>query len=162
MRILSKGQPTTCRRAARGGGARADRSAARFSCRGCGARRAKRGVRAFAVRYGARDDFTGEPGSEETTPLGDLVADMRATDPFESVIHRKDRDELLAMLRLLPERYREVLVRRYALMMGAPSATRDWRVARGGGERSRQIEREGLHRLRSIAATAASVSPEPN
>ena len=77
------------------------------------------------MRYGARDDFTGEPGSEETTPLGDLVADMRATDPFESVIHRKDRDELSAMLRLLPERYREVLVRRYALMMGAPSATRD-------------------------------------
>jgi RNA polymerase primary sigma factor len=104
-----------------------------------------------------------EPVGEDTTPLGDLVADTRAIDPFESVIDREDRDELSAMLRLLPERYREVLIRRYGLNDGDAQSHEEIGERLGvGGERSRQIEREALHRLRSIAATSAGVSPEPN
>jgi RNA polymerase primary sigma factor len=110
-----------------------------------------------------------EPVGEDTTPLGDLVADARAIDPSESAINREDRDELAAMLRLLPERQRYVLIRRYGLNdMDAQSHERIGEWLGVGGERSRQIEREALHRLRSIAATwaradaSAGASPEPN
>jgi RNA polymerase primary sigma factor len=97
-----------------------------------------------------------EPVGGETTPLGDLVADARAIDPSESAIAREDRKELSAMLRLLPERHREVLIRRYGLNDGridSHAEIGEWLGV--GEERSRQIEREALHRLRSIAARSA-------
>ena len=56
-----------------------------------------------------------EPVGEDATPLGDLVADERAVDPFEIAIAREDRRQVSAMLRLLPTRHREVLERRYGL-----------------------------------------------
>jgi DNA-directed RNA polymerase sigma subunit (sigma70/sigma32) len=90
------------------------------------------------------------------TPFGDLVADERAVDPSESVIAGESRREILVMLRLLPERHREVIIRRYGLN-GTPAqshkAIGEWLGV--GEERSRQIEREALHRLRSIAAASA-------
>ena len=60
------------------------------------------------------------------------------------------------MMRLLPERHREVLIRRYGLNDRPAQSHQEigkWLAV--GEERSRQIEREGLHRLRSIAATSA-------
>jgi RNA polymerase primary sigma factor len=96
-----------------------------------------------------------QPVGEETTPLGDLTPDERAVDPSENAIARESRDEVRNMLRLLPGRHREVLVRRYGL--------NDWQAESHieigerlgiGAERSRQIEREALRRLRPIAATA--------
>ena len=60
------------------------------------------------------------------------------------------------MLALLPRRHREVLVRRYGLD-GQPEHGHDeigeWLGV--GAERSRQLEREALHRLRSAADGAA-------
>jgi RNA polymerase primary sigma factor len=94
-----------------------------------------------------------EPVSDDGTPLGDLLADMRAGDPFESAIAHESRDEVSSMLRLLPERHREVIVRRYGL--GDDGAQTHEQIGERlgvGEERSRQIEREALHRLRSIAA----------
>jgi DNA-directed RNA polymerase sigma subunit (sigma70/sigma32) len=59
------------------------------------------------------------------------------------------------MLGLLPERHREVLVRRYGLNdRHAESHTEIGERLGIGAERSRQIEHDGLRRLRSIAATA--------
>jgi DNA-directed RNA polymerase sigma subunit (sigma70/sigma32) len=59
------------------------------------------------------------------------------------------------MLRLLPERHREVLVRRYGLNdRRAESHTEIGERLGIGAERGRQIERDALRRLRSIAATA--------
>lgn len=56
------------------------------------------------------------------------------------------------MLRLLPPRHREVLVRRYGLN-NTPAQTHEqignWLGV--GEERSRQIEREALNRLRQVA-----------
>jgi RNA polymerase primary sigma factor len=96
-----------------------------------------------------------EPVGEETTPLVDLMADERAVDPSEDVIARESHHELLGMLRLLPERHREVLVRRYGLSdRCAESHTEIGERLGIGAERSRQIERDALRRLRSIAATA--------
>jgi RNA polymerase primary sigma factor len=97
-----------------------------------------------------------EPVGEDATPLGDLVPDARAGDPFEIALARESRDELASMLRLLPERHREVIVRRYGLS-GTGAQTHDHIGERlgVGQERSRQLEREALHRLRSIADASA-------
>ena len=57
------------------------------------------------------------------------------------------------MLSLLPRRHREVITRRYGLNDSRPQShdeIGDWLGV--GEERSRQLEREALHRLRSIAA----------
>jgi RNA polymerase primary sigma factor len=97
-----------------------------------------------------------EPVGDDATPLGDLVADVGAGDPVESAIAQETRDEVSSMLRLLPERHREVIVRRYGL--GDHRAQTHEQIGKRlgvGEERSRQIEREALHRLRSIAATSA-------
>jgi RNA polymerase primary sigma factor len=97
-----------------------------------------------------------EPVGEDATPLGDLLADVRAGDPVESAIARESRDEVSSMLRLLPERHREVIVRRYGLSDGGAQTHEQIGGRLGvGEERSRQIEREALHRLRSIAAASA-------
>jgi len=53
------------------------------------------------------------------------------------------------MVRLLPHRHRTVLVRRYGLVDDrAQSHTEIGRSLGVGAERSRQLEREALHRLR--------------
>jgi RNA polymerase primary sigma factor len=97
-----------------------------------------------------------EPVGEDATPLGDLVADVRARDPFESAIARESRDEVSSMLRLLPQRHREVIVRRYGLSdAGAQTHEQIGERLGVGEERSRQIEREALHRLRSIVPPSA-------
>jgi RNA polymerase primary sigma factor len=97
-----------------------------------------------------------EPVGEDATPLGDLVADVRAGDPFESAIAAESRDEVSSMLRLLPERHREVIVRRYGLSADGVQTHEQIGERLGvGEERSRQIEREALRRLRSIAASSA-------
>ena len=90
---------------------------------------------------------------EDTTPLGDLIGDERAVDPPAEVIARESRNEVRTMLRLLPERHREVITRRYGMNDGRTQSHEEigeWLAV--GAERSRQLEREALHRLRSIAA----------
>ena len=96
-----------------------------------------------------------EPIGEDPTPLGDRVADERAEDPSESAIACEDRQQVTAMLRLLPPRHREVLVRRYGLNHRAQSHQEIGQSLGVGEERSRQIEREALHRLRVVACPPA-------
>jgi RNA polymerase sigma factor (sigma-70 family) len=97
-----------------------------------------------------------EPVGEDATPLGDLLADPRAGDPLDSAIAHESRGEVASMLRLLPERHRDVIVRRYGLSgEGAETHEQIGERIGVGEERSRQIEREALHRLRSIAASSA-------
>jgi RNA polymerase primary sigma factor len=91
---------------------------------------------------------------EDSRPLLELVADQSAVDPSQNVIEHENRDEVKAMLRLLPARHREVLVRRFGLSGAREQSHAE--IARWlgvGEERSRQLEREALHRLRSIAHT---------
>jgi len=97
-----------------------------------------------------------EPVGDGATSLGDLLADEHAVDPSERAIARERRHEVSAMLRLLPERHREVLIRRYGLNDGPAQSHEEIGQWLGvGEERIRQIEREALHRLRSIAAPSA-------
>jgi RNA polymerase primary sigma factor len=96
-----------------------------------------------------------EPVGDDATPLADLIADPRAVDPSESVIAREERDEVAAMLLLLPSRHREVLARRYGVDGGRVQSHKEIGRRLGiGEERSRQIERESLQRLRTIASAS--------
>lgn len=111
-----------------------------------------RSLRSAARVTASLDEVVGE----DRTPLGDLVADENAVDPTESAMAYEDLREVSAMLRLLPERHREVLVRRYGLNQRQGQSHEEIGEWLGvGEERSRQIEREALHRLRSIAGTSA-------
>ena len=93
------------------------------------------------------------PIGEDTASLGDLIGDERAVDPPEEAIAQESRDEVRTMLRLLPKRHREVITRRYGINDGrAQSHEEIGESLAVGAERSRQLEREALHRLRSIAA----------
>jgi RNA polymerase primary sigma factor len=110
-----------------------------------------------SLRAAARvTDSLDQPIGEDPTPLGDLVADERSIDPSEVAIARENRHEVTEMLRLLPERHRQVLVRRYGLDGAPPETHEEIGESLGVGEqRSRQIEREALHRLRSVAPVSA-------
>jgi RNA polymerase primary sigma factor len=97
-----------------------------------------------------------EPVGEDATRLGDLIADPGSVDPSEAALARERHDEIVAMVRLLPKRHREVLVRRYGLDgRRADSHEEIGRRLGLGEERSRQLERESLHRLRSIPAASS-------
>jgi RNA polymerase primary sigma factor len=93
-----------------------------------------------------------ESAGDETAPLGELIGDDTSSAAFRSVEDRETSQRLWSMLRLLPERQREVIVRRYGLR-GGVAETHDAIGARlgVGEERSRQLERQALHRLRHMA-----------
>jgi hypothetical protein len=94
--------------------------------------------------------------NEGSTALVELLADPQAVDPLQSAIEREQRDDLSAMLRLLPQRHRRVLAGRYGL--DGKSVQSHEQIGRRlgvGEERSRQVEHESLHRLCSIPTTLA-------
>ena len=98
-----------------------------------------------------------EPVGEEDTPLGELVADYRAADPSERAVASDESRRVRRMLRLLPQRHRDVVVRRYGFDLQAPQSHEQIGAWLGVGEdRSRQLEREALHRLRTIATAQAA------
>ena len=98
-----------------------------------------------------------EPASEDGAPLGELVADHDAVDPSERAVACDESRTVRGMLRLLPQRHRDVVVRRYGLGEDAPQSHEQIGASLGvGEERSRQLEREALHRLRTIATAQAA------
>jgi DNA-directed RNA polymerase sigma subunit (sigma70/sigma32) len=63
------------------------------------------------------------------------------------------------MVGLLPDRHREVLLRRYGLEGEEPATHAEIGACLGvGEERSRQLEREALHRLRSLGDGARAAA----
>jgi RNA polymerase primary sigma factor len=83
---------------------------------------------------------------------GELIADPGCIDPADHAAANQDRAEVWVMLRLLPERHREVLLRRYGLGRSRAQSHHEIGEWLGlGEERSRQLEREALHRLRELA-----------
>jgi RNA polymerase primary sigma factor len=88
---------------------------------------------------------------EDGTPLRELVPDAGAMDPWLHLDEQETRRQVWLMLGLLPKRHREILIRHYGLD-GEPPQTHA-ELATGldvGQERSRQLEREALHRLREL------------
>jgi len=98
-----------------------------------------------------------EPIGEDGASLESQVADDTVEDPSERLIAAEESTDVRGMLSLLPERYRAVLIRRYGLNRQPPQSHEqigEWLGV--GAERSRQIEREALHRLRTVAAAKAA------
>ena len=92
-----------------------------------------------------------EPVGVHGCPLSDLLADRRAVDPWEHTTERETRHRLWSMLDTLPDRHREVLLRRYGLRGEQPETHAQIGSKLGvGAGRSRQLECEALHRLRSL------------
>jgi RNA polymerase primary sigma factor len=108
--------------------------------------------RVRALRDAARvtaslDQQVGEDG----TALGDLVPDTAAADPWLHLDEQETHRQVWSMLRFLPKRHREILVRRYGLQGGRAQSHAEIAAAvEVGQERSRQLEREALHRLREL------------
>jgi RNA polymerase primary sigma factor len=90
--------------------------------------------------------------SDDGGTLVELLPDPAAVDPFGRAAEHETRRQLWSMLSALPARHRAVLVRRYGLDGEGSRTHAEVAAALGlGDERSRQIEHEALHRLRSRA-----------
>ena len=90
-------------------------------------------------------------GSEEDgLELGELVEDERASDLAGEVMHEMETEGLQAAIEGLPERHRDVLVRRYGLEDQKPATlaelSEELKVSR---ERVRQLQREAERMLRN-------------
>jgi RNA polymerase primary sigma factor len=91
-----------------------------------------------------------QPVGEDSTALGELIADPQAVDALQSAIEHEQRDDVSALLRMLPPQHRQVLAGRYGLDGNGVESYRQIARRLGvGEERSRQIEHESLRRLRS-------------
>jgi RNA polymerase primary sigma factor len=111
-----------------------------------------------ALRGSARATVSlDEPVGDDGTPLGEIVADDQAADPFESAVADEDSRTVTNMLKLLPERHRNVIVRHYGLGGQTPQSHELIGASLGvGEERSRQLEHEALHRLRTVSTARAA------
>jgi len=93
------------------------------------------------------------PVGADGTPLVELVADPDPADPWRRLDERETRRRAWSLLRVLPRRHREVLVRRYGLVGGVEQTHAQIGAALAiGAERSRQLEHEALRRLRVLEA----------
>jgi RNA polymerase primary sigma factor len=91
------------------------------------------------------------PVDEDRSELGELIADDGVGDVAELAEDRERRRQVWSMLRLLPQRQRQVLVRRYGLVGDRPQTHPEIGASLGvGEERSRQLEQQALHRLREL------------
>jgi RNA polymerase primary sigma factor len=104
-------------------------------------------LRSAAQVTASLDAVVGQGGSR----LGDLIADDAAPAPSERASELETQAQIARMLKALPAKHREVLMRRYGLN-DAPVQGHDEIAAwlGIGTERSRQIEHEALHRLREL------------
>ena len=92
-----------------------------------------------------------KPVGSDGSPLGELIADGQAADPWQYTDERESHRQLRSIVATLPNRHREVLLRRYGLRGGEPETHAEIGSRLGvGEERSRQLEREALHRLRVL------------
>jgi RNA polymerase primary sigma factor len=95
---------------------------------------------------------------EDTTQMGEFVADERASRVAEEVVEQAERALLFEALARLPERARLVLVRRHGLDGREPATLRELSVELGvSRERVRQLQREAERRLRGLGTTVTLV-----
>jgi RNA polymerase primary sigma factor len=96
-----------------------------------------------------------EPVGDGATPLGELIAGTDGSEVWRAAETAETRRDLRALLELLPARHREVLVRHYGLLGDGDESHDEIADRLGVGvERSRQIERQALHWLRSLPGSA--------
>jgi RNA polymerase primary sigma factor len=92
-------------------------------------------------------------GTDGDTALGDIVADLASSTPFEVVAQGLMGEEIEKLLSPLDEREREILRLRYGLDRGDPRTLEEvGDVLHLTRERIRQIERQALSKLRHPSA----------
>jgi RNA polymerase primary sigma factor len=92
-----------------------------------------------------------EPIGEDGTPLGELIADRDGDSAWQRTAERETRRQVWSMLRVLPDRHRELILRRYGFRNSPAQTHQEIGAWLGvGEERSRQLERQALHRLREL------------
>lgn len=107
-----------------------------------------RAIRSAATVTVSLDDPAGTHGAQ----VRDLIPDSRGADPSQTTIDDDIRSEVRALVEHLSARQQTVVTRHFGLDRRA-QGHRDIAASLGvGEERSRQIEREALHRLRILAA----------
>jgi RNA polymerase primary sigma factor len=87
---------------------------------------------------------------EEGAALVDLVPDPDPDDPWGQLDERETRRQVWAMLRVIPPRHRDVLVRRFGIAGDAQTHAEIGAALGVSEERSRQLERQALHWLREL------------
>ena len=90
------------------------------------------------------------PAGEGGTALVDLVPDPDPDDPWGRLDERETRRQVWAMLKVIPSRHREVLVRRFGVGGDAQTHAEIGAALGVSEERSRQLERQALHWLREL------------
>jgi RNA polymerase primary sigma factor len=90
---------------------------------------------------------------DEARSLSEMIGDPDAAEPERRLADLENRRYAWQLLKMLPPRHRQVLVRRYGIRGGSPQSHREIGESLGvKRERSRQLEREALHRLRELPA----------
>jgi len=132
-----------------GGGAASDDAIAERAALSAGTVRALRQAPYVAASLDA-------PLGEDGTALGELIADAGGETAFERTERDESRREMCSRIDLLPARHREVLLRRYGLDRDDAQSHDEIAAGLGVGEsRSRQLESQALHWLRSLTSGQA-------
>ncbi len=87
---------------------------------------------------------------QEGGSLVDLVPDPDPEDPWRRLDDQETRRQVWAMLKVMPPRHREVLVRRFGMTGDAQTHAEIGTALGVSEERSRQLERQALHWLREL------------
>ncbi len=86
------------------------------------------------------------------TSLGDLIAQETAPGPDSTFLDTESRDRLSRLVELLDERAADIIRSRYGLVDGRQHKLADIGAKHGiSAERVRQLEREALQKLRTLA-----------
>jgi RNA polymerase primary sigma factor len=98
-----------------------------------------------------------EPVGQGAIPLADLIDDPDGDTAWQRTECEETRRSVCSMLGLLPARHRDVLLRRYGLDRDNPQSHEEIAAWLGvGDQRSRQLEQQGLHRLRALVTPSMS------
>jgi RNA polymerase primary sigma factor len=90
------------------------------------------------------------PAGEDGAPLIERVPDPDCEDPWRRLDDRETRRQVWAMLKVIPPRHREVLVRRFGIGGEAQPHAEIGAALGVSEERSRQLEKQALHWLREL------------